>query len=85
MFSAIVWPLLFSRFNSLPSGGTVEVVVLTLLAVALPAHAFVVGFGRPPTAAGRSLDTALLKRIVVWLAAAGITTAVAVAIRRYMT
>jgi hypothetical protein len=45
-----------------------------LLVVALPAHAFVVGFGRTQAPSARSLDTALLKRIGAWLAAAaGVT------------
>lgn len=82
VFSAITWPLLWSRFGNAQSGGTIEVVVITLLVIALPAHAFVVGF-RPARAAGpATLDTALLKRIGAWLAAAGVTVLVSMAIRQ---
>jgi len=48
-----------------------------LLAVALPAHAFVVGFGRGQAPDARTLDTALLKRIGAWLAAAAATVVIA--------
>lgn len=48
----------------------------TLLVIALPAHAFVVGFGRSAEASGRTLDTALLKRVGVWLLAAAATVVV---------
>ena len=49
-------------------------IIATLLVVALPAHAFVVGFTRARTPSARTVDTALLKRIGAWLAsAAGIT------------
>lgn len=80
VFSAIVWPLLWARFGSSTSSGTVEVVVITLLVIALPAHAFVVGFGRSQ-ASGRAVDTALLKRIGAWLLAAAVTAAAGAAIR----
>ncbi|HPU52969.1 MAG TPA: hypothetical protein PK359_15525 [Burkholderiaceae bacterium] len=69
-FSAIVWPRLWPMFSDAGSSGSVGVVVITLLVIALPAHAFVVGFGRQARAAG-GLDTPLLKRIATWLAAAG--------------
>jgi hypothetical protein len=73
LFSAVVWPLLWSRFGGGEAPGTIQVVVITLLVIALPAHAFVVGF-RPGQAAGaRTLDTALLKRVGAWLGAAGVT------------
>lgn len=81
IFSAIVWPLLWSRFGGSSSGGTVEVVVITLLVIALPAHAFVIGFHRTQAAAARTLDTALLKRIGAWLFAAAATAAVGAIIR----
>lgn len=47
-----------------------------LLVVALPAHAFVVGFKRTAAEAGK-LDTALLKRVAVWLGAAVLSSVVA--------
>lgn len=81
VFSAIAWPLLWSRFGSSPSDGTIAIVVITLLVIALPAHAFVVGFRRSQPAGARTVDTALLKRVGAWLLAAGATVAVAAAIR----
>jgi hypothetical protein len=48
--------------------------VLGMLAfVALPAHAFVFGFGGSPTQLGRAVDVGLLKRIGAWLSAAILT------------
>jgi len=46
--------------------------------VALPAHAFVLGFQRSETPGARSLDVALLTRIGTWLAG-GVVTALLVA------
>jgi hypothetical protein len=80
IFSAIVWPLLWARFGSSTSSGTVEVVLITLLVIALPAHALVVGFGRSQ-ASGRAVDTALLKRIGAWLLAAAVTAVIGAALR----
>jgi hypothetical protein len=74
-FSALVLPFVWSRFGASGSGGT-ELVVAFLLTVALPAHAFVIGFGPPQPTEGRRLDTALLKRIGAWLAAAAATVVV---------
>ena len=81
VFSAIVWPLLWSRFGSAASASSVELILATLLVIALPAHAFVVGFGRHGGAAVRTMDTALLKRIGAWLVAAIATAVVGAAFR----
>ena len=78
VFSAIAWPILWTRFGGASSAGGVEMIVGTLLIVALPAHAFVVGFRPTQAADARTLDTALLKRIGSWLGA-GLVTALAVA------
>lgn len=75
--AALAWPHLWSAFGGPQAGGSIELIVSMLLVIALPAHAFVVGFGHSAAGDGRSLDTALLKRIGAWLAAAGATTAVA--------
>jgi hypothetical protein len=77
--AAVAWPFLWSRFGGYGTDGSVELVVGTLLVVALPAHAFVVGFGRAHDA--RSIDTALLKRIGAWLAAAATTAMLGAAIQ----
>lgn len=69
IFSAITWPLLWKHFGQSASSGHIEVILGTLLLVALPAHAFVLGFGHRQ-ASQVGLDTALLKRIGAWLATA---------------
>ncbi len=76
VFSALVWPVLWARYGGPGAAGSVELVVSTLLVVALPAHALVVGFAPSQRSDARTLDTALLKRIGAWLAAAGVTVAV---------
>lgn len=68
--AAIAWPILWSRYGAPSSGGSVEFIVGTLLVIALPAHALVVGFGRSEKADARTLDTELLERIGAWLVAA---------------
>jgi hypothetical protein len=74
--AAIAWPFLWSRFGGAGSAGSVELVVSTLLVIALPAHAFVVGFGRSTSAAPGSVDRALLKRVGAWLGTAVVVTLV---------
>ncbi len=74
--AAIAWPLLWARYGGPGSAGGIELVIATLLVIALPAHAFVVGFARPGPSAPGAVDTALLKRVGAWLAAAAVTTAV---------
>ena len=74
--STILWPLAWSRFGGDGSSFSLELVLATLLLIALPAHAFVVGFGYRQAAAGRALDVALLKRVGAWLLAAAVTAAV---------
>jgi hypothetical protein len=76
-FSALVLPFVWSRFGQPGSSGSLELIVAFLLAVALPAHAFVLGFGRSQAPDARTLDTALLKRIGAWLAAAAVTVVIA--------
>ncbi|WP_245932821.1 hypothetical protein [Aquabacterium olei] len=73
VIAALAWPFLWARFGGPTAAGGVELIVSTLLVIALPAHAFVVGFGRPAESSGRTLDTALLKRVGVWLLAAAAT------------
>jgi hypothetical protein len=75
LFSALTWPLLWKHFGQAGTAGSVELIAGTLLLVALPAHALVLGFGHHanPT---KGLDTAMLKRICAWLAAAGLTVIV---------
>lgn len=77
--AAIAWPYLWARYGGPGSAGGVELVIATLLVIALPAHALVVGFARPQASAPGAVDTALLKRVGAWLAAAIVATGVRVA------
>lgn len=45
LFSALVWPRLWPLFGDSGSSGSIGLVVATLVVIALPAHAFVVGSG----------------------------------------
>lgn len=72
IFSALVMPALWPR---LASDG-IYAVLLFVLVVALPAHAFVVGFARPQ-GDGRSVDKPLLQRVGAWLVASAATLALA--------
>jgi len=73
--SSIFWPLAWSRYGGTQAGGafSIELILATLLLVALPAHAFVVGFSYRQAPGGRAVDVELLKRVGAWLLAAGIT------------
>lgn len=73
IFSAIAWPFLWPLFHDPASSSSVQLMVGTLVFIALPAHVFVVGFKRTPLAEGKSIDTELLKRIGAWLLAAAVT------------
>ena len=81
VFSALAWPFLWSRYGQEASAGGIELILGMLLLVALPAHAFVVGFQRGVPGAGRTVDTALLKRVGAWLAAGIITLLVSSIVR----
>jgi hypothetical protein len=81
VFSALAWPYLWSKYGHAVASGGVEVIIGTLLLVALPAHAFVIGFKGSQASGGRAVDTALLQRIGSWLAASAVTVLVASALR----
>jgi hypothetical protein len=76
-FSAFLMPALWPRL----ADETMWLVLVFLLVVALPAHALVVGMGRPRAGDGAKLDVPLLKRIGAWLAAAAVALVVAQAVR----
>lgn len=76
-FAGVVMPLLWARLGS----DSISLVVAFLLVVALPAHAFVVGFGRQTVQGAPSLDAALLKRIAVWFGAAAVAAMLMQAVR----
>ncbi len=74
VIAALAWPFIWSKWGGTATEGSFELIIATLLVIALPAHAFVVGFTRAQALSERTVDTALLKRIGAWLAsAAGIT------------
>ncbi len=68
LFSGFVMPMLWSRY----SDGGVPLVLSFLLVVAVPAHVFVLGLHREPQPERNKLDTAMLKRVGAWLAAAAV-------------
>jgi hypothetical protein len=75
VFSAVTWPMLWSKYGQVEASGSVELIAGTLLLVALPAHAFVMGLAYRQAPGAKGLDTALLKRVGAWLGAAAITVA----------
>ncbi len=79
--AALAWPFIWAKWGGAATEGGFELIIATLLVIALPAHAFVVGFSsRSQQPSQRTLDTALLKRIGAWLvSAAGVTALRAVA------
>jgi hypothetical protein len=77
VFSALAWPLLWSKYGATAAAGGIELIIGTLLLVALPAHAFVMGFSRAQPAEAGKVDTALVRRVGSWLAASTVTLAAA--------
>ena len=78
-FAGLVMPELWTRF----AGNSMVMLVAFLLLIALPAHAFVVGFNssrqRPDGA--KSVDIPQLKRVGAWLLAAIVVSVVMQAVR----
>ena len=71
----MIWPLV----TGTEASATLWLVLATIVLVALPAHAFVLGFqSKRDTGRARRLDVALLTRIGTWLAG-GVATALLVA------
>src|SRR5690349_772245 len=63
VFSALAWPVLWTRYGATAASGGIEMILGTLLLVALPAHAFVVGFARSQPVDARKVDPALVRRV----------------------
>ena len=78
IFSGVTWPMIWPHVTGTEASATLWLVLATIVLVALPAHAFVLGFQRSETPGARSLDVALLTRIGTWLAG-GVMTALLVA------
>ncbi|MEW6703915.1 MAG: hypothetical protein AB1430_03600 [Pseudomonadota bacterium] len=70
--AGMAMPLLWLRL----ANDSVSLVIAFLLVVALPVHAFVVGFDRRRETQAGAVDTPLLKRGGAWLLAAVVTAAV---------
>lgn len=69
-FSGLTWPLLWPIFQGTDASSTLWLVLATIVLVALPAHALVLGFDRGPAANVKGVDVAMLSRIGAWLVAA---------------
>ena len=78
VFSGLTWPMIWPHVTGTEASATLWLVLATIVLVALPAHAFVLGFQRSETPGARSLDVALLTRIGTWLVG-GVVTALLVA------
>ena len=76
ILAALAWPYVWARFGGADAEGGTELVVSTLLLIALPAHALVVGMGRADDTPPGQVDVNLLKRIGAWLGAAACTVLV---------
>ena len=70
LFSGTAWPLLWPLIGGPGGSDTINLIVATMLLVAVPAHAFVVGFGTRALGGDGGVDKALLLRTAVWLSAA---------------
>ena len=84
IFSGLAWPMIWPLVTGTEASATLWLVIATIVLVALPAHAFVLGFQRSETPGSRGVDVALLARIGAWLAA-GVATALLVAAFRGST
>ena len=78
VFSGLTWPVIWPLVTGTDASATLWLVLATIVLVALPAHAFVLGFRRNETPGARNVDVALLARIGAWLAG-GVVTALLVA------
>lgn len=78
LFAGTAMSLFWSRL----ADDTMLLIVAFLLCVALPAHAFVVGFGQAHASNTGKVETALLKRGGIWLVSAilaiGVTQALGI-------
>ena len=77
VFSGLTWPILWPLLRD-PSSSTLWLMLGTIVLIALPAHALVLGF--QPRSGSRigTMNRSLLIRIGAWLAA-GTVTALALA------
>jgi hypothetical protein len=81
IFSGLTWPAIWRLVTGTDASATLWLVLATIVLVALPAHAFVLGFQRSEIPGARGLDVALLARIGAWLAGGVATALLAAAFR----
>jgi hypothetical protein len=81
VFSGLTWPTIWPLVTGTEASATLWLVLATIVLVALPAHAFVLGLQRNESAGAPGVDVALLTRIGTWLAG-GVATALLVAALR---
>ncbi len=81
VFSGLTWPMIWPHVTGTEASATLWLVLATIVLVALPAHAFVLGFLRSQAAGARAVDVALLARIGSWLAAGVLTALLVAAVR----
>ena len=81
IFSGLTWPWLWPFFKGTEASATLGLILATIALVALPAHAFVLGFDRRQTASAGAFDSALLVRVGAWFAGAVVAALVIAAFR----
>ena len=81
IFSGLTWPLIWPLLQGGAAVGSLWLMLGTVVLVALPAHAFVLGFKRSQGVGAEAVDSALLVRVGTWLACAA-STAVLVSMYR---
>ena len=84
VFSGLTWPWIWPLVRGTDVSATLWLVLATIVLVALPAHAFVLGMRRSEATSTRTVDVALLTRIGSWLAG-GVVSALLVAMSRGST
>jgi hypothetical protein len=70
IFSGLTWPLIWPLLRGGAAASSLWLMLGTIVLVALPAHAFVVGFNRNQGVGAAAVDSPLLVRVGAWLACA---------------
>ncbi|HSC62216.1 MAG TPA: hypothetical protein VLD35_01165 [Caldimonas sp.] len=81
IFSGLTWPVVWPLVARGDTSATLWLVLATIALVAMPAHAFVLGFQRREAAAAGGVDVALLTRIASWLAGGVLAALLGAAVR----
>lgn len=70
VFSGLTWPWIWPFVQGTSASSTLWLVLGTIVLVAVPAHALVLGVQPGRAAAPGAVDSALLVRVAAWLACA---------------